>query len=140
MATSSANVRVSVRVTGDEAAARAFRRLSDDLHDRIEEADRTVASQTAQDARSRALMIGGVAAHVAPSIAAQGADTTFGGSEWPMAMGAEFGRDTYPQFDPHTGSGETAGYFLIPTILDSEDDRLREYENAADAALRGFSR
>lgn len=128
-----------IKVTGDEAVARGLAEFGRDVHREIDEASRRVASQQAEDARGAAYSIGGVAAHVAPTIAAQGESATFGGG-MPMAMGAEFGRDAYAQFRGWTGSGEGAGYFFVPTIKASEADRLREYENAVDAAVRGFAR
>lgn len=127
----------TVKVYGEDAVSRAFLEYARDLDREVKEADRRVASQTVEDARGAAYGIGGVAAHVAPSISASGGSVSFGGG-LPMAMGAEFGRNAYPQFDGWTGSGEGAGYFLIPTIKRDEDSRFHEYENAADAAARGF--
>ena len=130
----------SICVTGAAETSAAFADYGRDIHREIAEADRRVASQTAEDAISAANSLGGVAAHVAPSIDASGADVTLGGSAWPMAAGAEFGRDAFAQFDAWRGSGETAGYFLVPSIKRGEADRLREYESAAEAAGRDFSR
>lgn len=125
-----------VIVTGDEETAHDFSVYGDELAEGIERANRTVATQQAQDATRAALSVGGVAAHVAPSVSAHGDEATFGGSPWPMAMGAEFGRDQYAQFDGWTGSGESAGYFFVPTIQRSEELRLHEYEQALDSASR----
>lgn len=132
-------VKVTIRVTGEDDAARALGRFLGDLRDETDEASRRIASQTAEDAASRAYSIGGVAAHVAGAIVAQGPDVGLdGGGALPMAMGAEFGRDSLAQFDAWTGSGETSGYFLIPTIKANEAERLNEYENAVQAAIRRF--
>ena len=123
-----------VVVTGEDLVAHHLRTFGRVIEDEVKQADERIASQTAQDARSRAYSIGGVAGHVAPSIASHGGDVTFGGG-LPMAMGAEFGRDAYAQFAPWTGSGESAGYFLIPSAMKNKDDAT-QYEDALDNALR----
>lgn len=110
--------------------------VSDALPEEMAKADRDVAEQVAKDARAEAYSIGGVAAHVAPSIETDGAEVRLGGGpQWAMAAGAEFGRDDFAQFKPYTGSGDSAGYFLYPAIERTAGEQIERYAEAADDAL-----
>lgn len=124
-----------VIVEGEDIVAAKLHRFAGKLEVGVKEADEKIAGKVAEDARSRAESIGGVAAHVAPSITSSDGQIDFG-SGLPMAMGAEFGRNEYHQFSPWTGSGESAGYFLIPTVVSEQEVARREYEAALKIALR----
>lgn len=108
----------------------------DRLPDEAEAAAKDVAQETAGKARERAYSLGSTAAHVAPSLRNDGnAVSLGGGDQWAMAPGAEYGRDSFPQFDPYTGSGDNAGYFLTPTIRDTAEDQVERFADGIDSAL-----
>lgn len=130
-----------VRVEGLAELNRALRALGGrEFQVELREAGREVATEVAGDARSKAVSLGGVAAHVAPSIAASAgftsAGVSFGGAAHPAAMGAEFGgqgRPTTMQFKPHRG---TVGYFVYPSIRDNSEFITETYLGAVDEILR----
>lgn len=130
-----------VRVEGLAEVNRALRALGGrEFQAELREAGREVATEVASDARGRASSLGGVAAHVAPSIAASAgftsAGVSFGGAAHPAAMGAEFGgqgRPTTMQFQPHRGH---EGYFIYPSIRDNGEFIERTYLDAVDTILR----
>lgn len=106
------------------------------LPDEVENAGKDVAQEVATEAQGRAYSLGSTAAHVAPSLKADGANVTLGGGDqWAMAPGAEYGRDSFAQFQPYTGSGENAGYFLTPTIRDTTEDQVERFADGIDDAL-----
>ena len=120
----------------------------------LRQASLAIAQHVADDARGRAIRVGGVARLVAPSIKATrdrvpavkqggsgklpatsrtraGSRQTVGDVMW----GAEFGgrgRPTTQQFQPHLG---TRGYFLWPTVRARSDDTQKRYSEALDEAL-----
>jgi hypothetical protein len=120
----------------------------------LRDASVEIARTVADDARGRAVRVGGVATYVAPTIKAtrdrvpvvkmgstarlpatnrsrSGSRQTVGDVIW----GAEFGgrgRPTTQQFQPHRG---TQGYFLWPAVRDNSDDIQRLYSEALDTAL-----
>lgn len=63
---------------------------------------------------------GGVLPKVAPSVKVlaqqTGASIRIGGTQYPFALGAEFGSAQFKQFQPWRGSGGDAGYALYPTV------------------------
>jgi hypothetical protein len=87
------------------------------------------------------MSLGGVAAHVAPSIKGGGGTTWAGikfGSGHPEAGGAEFGALRFKQFKPWLGNGPGAGYFIYPTIRADADRIADEYEGAMDDLIRKY--
>lgn len=130
-----------VRITGLDEVNKALRALGGrEFQAELRDAGKEVATEVAADARGKASGLGGVAAHVAPSIAASAgftsAGVSFGGAAHPAAMGAEFGgqgRPTTMQFQPHRG---TTGYFVYPAIRDNGEFIERTYLAAVDDILR----
>lgn len=140
--TSGENVRLDVE--GLNELNRALRALGGrEFQTQLRDASKEVATEVASDAKAKAYSLGGVAAHVAPSIAASAGYTSagvaLGGASHPAAMGAEFGggaRPTTRQFKPWRGSGSNAGYFVYPAIRDNADMIGDRYLSAVDAILR----
>lgn len=130
-----------VRVDGLAELNRTLRALGGrEFQAELREAGRTVAKDVAQDAVGKAHSLGGVAAHVAPSISASAgftsAGVSFGGASHPAAMGAEFGgqgRPTTQQFQPFRGH---EGYFIYPAIRDNADHIEATYLKAVDDILK----
>lgn len=142
-----------VKVDGLRELDAALKSLGPELRKELRSANKSVATLVADDARAAAYSIGGVAAHVAPSIKAsagvQSAGVAIGGPAYPMAGGAEFGagqdrlRDRrtgqyvgYRQFEPWRGNSTDAGYFLYPAIRQDADRIVTEYTAALDAVMR----
>lgn len=98
---------------------RDLKAISKDAQGQLRKANVDVAEKEGQRAAAAARSLGGVAAHVAPSIKGGGSTTWAGikfGSGHPEAMGAEFGgqrRPTTQQFKPWLGH---TGYAIYPTI------------------------
>ena len=130
-----------VRVEGLAEVNRALRALGGrEFQAELRDAGKEIATEVAADARGKAQSLGGVAAHVAPSISASAgftsAGVSFGGAAHPAAMGAEFGgqgRPTTMQFQPHRGH---EGYFVYPAIRDNGEFIERTYLGAVDDILR----
>lgn len=120
--------------------ARALKEIDSSLVKELRKANKSVATFVAADARSAAVALGGVAAHVAPSVkpsaGATYAGVAMGGPGYPMAAGAEFGSYRFKQFQPWRGNGSDAGYFLYPAIRQDSDRIETEYKQAADAVIR----
>lgn len=137
---------VGVQVHGLDELNRALRALGGrEMQANLREAGKEIATDVAADARGKAFGLGGVAAHVAPSIAASAgftsAGVSLGGASHPAAMGAEFGgqgKPTTQQFKPWRGSGSTAGYFVYPAIRDNADEIASRYLEAADDIVRKY--
>jgi hypothetical protein len=137
---------VGVQVQGLNELNRALRALGGrELQGEIRAAGKDVATEVSSDARGKAYSLGGVAAHVAPSIAASAgvtsAGVSLGGASFPAAMGAEFGgqgRPTTQQFKPWRGSGSGAGYFVYPAIRDNADMIAERYGDALDKIVRKY--
>lgn len=127
---------VAARFHGLDEVRHDLRELAHDLPDALRKADQDAAEETAERARSAAYSLGGVAAHVAPSLKAAGREVSLGGSGYDMAAGAEFGSRRYRQFKPWRGSGDSGGYFLYPTISRDADRIEGTYADALDDLLR----
>lgn len=115
-----------------DALARDLAELRADIGPVIHKAMREGAELTEKKAAGRARSLGGLPAHVAPALSVD--DTTVsleGSGEWAMAPGAEFGRDRY-HVHPYRGSN---GYFLTPTISDTERERYEIAERVLGGAL-----
>lgn len=133
-----------VRVQGLNELNRALRELGGrELQKELKETGLEVAREVAEDARGKAFSLGGVAAKAAPSVTASarftGAGVSIGGSAYPFAGGAEFGggrRPTTRQFKPWRGNGESAGYFVYPSIRDNADMIAEEYLGAVETLAR----
>lgn len=135
----------AVKVEGLRELNRALRELGPDARAGLKDASRRVSELVAGDARSAAYSLGGVAAHVAPSIKSRaamngGASVAIGGARYPMAGGAEFGSRRFKQFKPWRGNGMEAGYFLYPTIRRDSDRIATEYTSALDGIIEEFYR
>lgn len=130
-----------VKVDGLKELNKALKAIGPDARKDLKEASKKVATFVANDARSAAYSIGGVAAHVAPSIKpvasiAGSAGVSIGGTAYPMAGGAEFGSIKYKQFQPWRGNGSDAGYFLYPAIRQDVDRITNEFAAAIDDIIR----
>jgi hypothetical protein len=131
-----------VNVEGLAELRRALKAVSADAPKELNAAAKEVAAFVADDARSTAAGLGGVAAHVAPSIkpsgTARGGAINLGGAAYPMALGAEFGgrgRPTTQQFQPHLGR---TGYFVYPTIRRDGDRIESEFSEKLDDLMRKY--
>lgn len=129
-----------VRVDGIRELSLALRRVDPALQREMRRMNLNIADFVADDARSAALSLGGVAAHVAPSIkksaGADWAGVSFGGPAYPMAGGAEFGAYRYKQFKPWLGNDESAGYFIYPAIRSDADRIETEAGHALDRMIQ----
>lgn len=133
-----------VAVEGLAELQRALKAMGDVESSReVRAAGKEAATYVAGEARGTATSLGGVAAHVAPSIKASAGATnagvSFGGAAYPMAAGAEFGgrgRPTTQQFQPWRGSGPGSGYFVYPSITDHVDEIVEPYEQAIQSIAR----
>lgn len=142
----------AIEVDGLAELNAALKALGPRMPAHLRKANRTVAGFVAEDARSAAQSLGGVAAHVAPSIKASAgvgfAGVSFGGPGYEMAGGAEFGaaHDSprqrkggtylgYNQFEPWRGNSSDAGYFVYPSIRHDSDRIETEYGQAIDSLL-----
>lgn len=131
-----------VNVEGLAELRRALKAISATAPKELNAASKEVATFVADDARSTAEGLGGVAAKVAPSIkpsgTASGAAITLGGTAYPMAAGAEFGgrgRPTTQQFKPHLGR---TGYFTYPAIRQNADEIESAYTEKLDDLMRKY--
>lgn len=130
-----------VRVHGLAQLNRALRAIGPDARKELKAASQEAAEMVATGARAAALSIGGVAAHVAPSIKpvasmSGSAGVAIGGSTYPMAGGAEFGSIRFKQFKPWRGSSSDAGYFLYPTIRRDADRVVENYVDHLDGIIK----
>lgn len=133
----------AVEVEGLREAVKALKALDDKAPGELRDASKGIAEDVAGKAKARASSLGGVAAHVAPTISARAGATSagvgLGGAGNPEAMGAEFGggrRPTTQQFQPWRGNGESAGYFVYPTIRDESDHIVDQFTDAIDDLTR----
>lgn len=121
----------AIEVEGLRDLQRALKQVEGDLPGEIRDLNREVAEDVLGKAEGRAHSIGGVAAHVAPSLSVSATKTSAGvaggGPSSPAFGGAEFGAVNYPQFGPWTGSGSDAGYFLYPAIRDEAPHITEKY-------------
>jgi hypothetical protein len=131
-----------VNVEGLAELRRALKAVSAEAPKELAAAGKEVAGFVADDARGLASGLGGVAAKVAPSIAAgggaRGGSVNFGGASYPMAAGAEFGgqgRPTTQQFKPHLGR---TGYFVYPTIRSDAERIESEFGDAIHDLMRKY--
>lgn len=129
----------TVKVDGLRELNRALKAIGPEAQKELKEASKKVAGFVASDAASAARSLGGVAAHVAPSIKAVGgvssAGVAFGGSAYPMAGGAEFGSIRYKQFKAWRGSSSSAGYFVYPSIRQDADRIVTEFTDAVEQVI-----
>ena len=129
-----------VKVTGLAELNKALKALGPEVQSELKAAHFEVGSMVADDAKSIAYGLGGVAAKVAPSIkatkAAAGAAVSFGGAAYPFAGGAEFGSLRYKQFKTWRGSGSDAGYFVYPAIRQDADQIETTYVERIDDLMR----
>jgi len=130
----------TVKIDGLRELNKALREIGPEAEKELRAASKSVAELVANDARAAAHTIGGVAAHVAPSIRAvagvKSAGVGIGGARYPMAGGAEFGSYRYKQFKPWRGNSSDAGYFLYPSIRRDADRIVTEYTAALDGVIR----
>lgn len=129
----------TVKVDGLRELNAALRAIGPDAQKELREASKEVAEMVADDARAAAYTIGGVAAHVAPSLRAvagvKSAGVAGGGARYPMFGGAEFGSYKHKQFKPWRGNDSGAGYFLYPSIRADSDRITTTYTDAIDGIL-----
>lgn len=129
-----------LRVHGLNELNKSLREMGKEFQKELTQANKGVAGFVADDAKAAAYSLGGVAAHVAPSIKAAGGTTwagvSIGGAAHPEASGAEFGSMRFKQFKPWRGNGSDAGYFLYPAIRQDADRIETEYTEALDRLMR----
>lgn len=153
MATGTTRVRTGlIKVDGLSELNRALRDMGPQMQKQLKAASKEIATFVANDARAAAEALGGVAAHVAPSIkpssGALSAGVALGGPAYPMAGGAEFGAGNnkmrsrrtgeyvgFRQFEPWRGNSTNAGYFLYPSIRRDVDRIETEYTAAVEAVI-----
>lgn len=131
----------------------ALRSLPKEASVTLRDASVDIAEDVAAKAEDRARALGGVAKYVPvkarrdriPKVVMggttrlpardgrprRGSRQTVGDVMW----GAEFGSDRFRQFSPWGGNGETAGYFLWPTIRDESDGIMERYGDALMEAV-----
>jgi hypothetical protein len=131
---------------------RALRSLPKEATEQLRTASKGIAQMVADEARGRAIRVGGVARHVAPTITAtrdrvpaikMGGSGRLprGGVVGDVIWGAEYGgqrRPTTQQFQPWRGSSRGAGYFLWPAIRARSDDIDERYSQALLDALQAI--
>lgn len=129
-----------IRVQGLDKLNRALREMGGEFPNSVRQANKSVAEDVRTVAFSRALALGGVAAHVAPSLravaGARSAGVAGGGARYPMFGGAEFGSIRYKQFKPWRGNKSNAGYFLYPAIRAEAPRITQEYLDELDALIK----
>lgn len=130
----------AIRVEGVSELAASLNALGPGMAKGLRVANKAAATTAATAAKAKAGSLGGVAAHVAPSITAsagvKSASVGFGGAAYPMGPGAEFGgrgRPTTQQFQPWRG---TQGYFVFPAIRHEAPAITEEYLKAFDIIAR----
>jgi hypothetical protein len=130
----------AIRVVGVTELAASLKALEPALAKGLRVANKLAATTVRDAAKSKASGLGGVAAHVAPSITAsaglKSASVGLGGAAFPMAAGAEFGgrgRPTTQQFQQWRG---TQGIFLFPTIRKEGPAITEEYLKTFDVISR----
>lgn len=107
----------AIQVDGLTELNKALRELEPSFRKELKGLNLRVAKLVTEQAMAAAYSIGGVAAHVAPSLKAKGMQQSAGVQLGdPAAAGAEFGSVRFKQFKPWKGNTSTAGYFLYPTI------------------------
>lgn len=130
----------TIQVEGLSELNRALNRAESAVPGALRDTNKKVAENVTGKARGNALGLGGVAAHVAPSLravaGAKSAGVAGGGASYPMFGGAEFGSIRYKQFKPWRGSGPDAGYFLYPAIRAEAPNIEVEYGKALDELIR----
>lgn len=145
-----------IEVEGLAEFRRDLRKLGTELPRELRKLNKSAAELVVDEARARAQSLGGVAAHVAPSLKAQAqgasAAVKLGGNRYPMAGGAEFGagRNTpratargrvagWNQFPEWTGNSSDAGRFLYPAIRARQADVIELYGDGIEQlAQRAF--
>lgn len=132
--------RQGVEVHGLDDFRRELRRLADDLPRELADANHQVATLVANEAQQRAGGVSRGARKAAESLSAArtqaAAKVRMGGARYPFAAGFEFGSIRYPQFPPWRGSGETAGYWLYPSIRANNDRIVDMYGELLDGITR----
>lgn len=128
----------AVRVEGLNELILRLKALETGAEVGIRLANKEAATMVAAGASGAAASLGGVAAHVAPSIKAgvKSGSVSFGGDTYPMGAGAEFGgrgRPTTQQFQPFRGH---TGYFVYPTIRRDSEQINTTYRAALDAVIQ----
>lgn len=121
---------VALRVQGLDEFRAALREADRSLGRELGKANKELGEDIVAKADAVAAGLGGVAAHSAAAglkaSARQNAATIIlDAGRSPAVFGAEFGgrgRPTTQQFQPFRGSGDTAGYFLFPTIRTEADE------------------
>lgn len=118
---------------------RDLKAISKEAQGDLKKANVNVAEREGKRAQAAAYSLGGVAAHVAPSISGGGGNAWAGikgGSGQPAFMGAEFGgqgRPTTQQFKPWRG---TTGFFVYPTIRRDNEDITRTWAEAIEGLMK----
>jgi hypothetical protein len=146
----------AVSVEGLADFQRELRALDAQLPRELQKTNKRAAEHMALRARGRALSLGGVAAHVAPSIKAAAqqryAMLNVGGPKWPMAMGANFGAghniprlgnrlgwNQFPEWGGNQFTGGANDRFIYWTIVREQGEWTEMYGHMLDElAARAF--
>lgn len=129
-----------VRVTGLKELARELKTIDRSWGKELAKAAKEAAKIIATDAKRRGVSAGSTLAKAAESFkpggTQRGGYVKIGGSDYPYALGAEFGSDRYPQFQPWRGAGQNAGYALYPAIRGKREEVVEQYGHAIDELTR----
>lgn len=127
---------VTWQIRGVNEVRRSLARFGSETRSQLKDVNVDIATHIRDDAVSRAVTLGGVAAHVARTGGVRVSSTQAkarlklgpGGSEGP-AFGAEFGSVRYRQFSPPNRNG----YFLYPAVGAGADWAKREWTRRLSA-------
>lgn len=117
---------------------RDLKAIGKDAQAELKKANVTVATKEGKRAQAAAFALGGVSAHVAPSIRGGGGNAWAGiklGTD-PASAGAEFGgrgRPTTQQFRPHLGK---TGYAVYPTIRRDNEEITSTWFEAIENLMK----
>lgn len=114
----------TVRIEGLRELQAGLKAIDPKLPREMRVTNLTAAETVAKPARARAMSLGGVAAHIAPSIKAtaeqRAAKVALGGPKYPMAMGANFG--AHHDIVRQTPRGPVLGWNQFPAPV--KPDRI----------------
>lgn len=120
----------SIRISGLKELRKELAKFTDATFTKeLKDAHYEVASKVVDKAKGAAStrVEQKAAQSLKASRAASKAQITYGGPEYPFAMGAEFGSKRYRQFKNHLGR---TGYFVYPSVRAMSSEIARIYWDA----------
>jgi hypothetical protein len=122
---------------GFEEFKAALNEVANEIPSIVSRTDMELGEETIRRAKRRAQQIGGVAPKAMRSARVErkygNVKVKYGGTQWPYAMGAEFGSHHYNQFKSY----RRAGYFFFQSRYEVEHyDLERTYYEAFSRAMR----